>query len=146
MSGKSNKPGPYDDIIDQPRHVSTTRPQMSRENRAAQFSPFAALTGYDAAIRETARLTDEKIELGEGAVADLDMKLGILADLIDDLPEIAVTYFQPDEKKSGGSYVTATGTLKKIDEYERAIVLTEGEKILIEDILDIKGEMFAGVI
>lgn len=120
MSSKSNKPGPYDDIIDLPRHVSTTRPQMSRENRAAQFSPFAALTGYDAAIRETARLTDEKIELGEGAVADLDMKLGMLADLIDDHPEIAMIYFRPDEKKSGGSYVTVAGALKKIDEYERA--------------------------
>lgn len=131
---------PYDDIINLPYHVSTTRPQMSRANRAAQFSPFAALTGYDSAIKETARLTDERIELGESTIADLDMKLLMLLDRIAEYPEIAVTYFQPDEKKDGGAYVAATGVLKKIDDYERAIVFIDGKMIAIEDILEIEFE------
>jgi hypothetical protein len=133
---------PYDDIIGLPRHVSHARPQMSRENRAAQFSPFAALTGYDAAVRETARLTERKIELGEGAVADLDMKMNMLGDMIDSRPEITVTHFVPDEKKEGGAYVTITGVARKIDGYERAIVLTNGEKIEISNILEIESDIF----
>jgi hypothetical protein len=133
---------PYDDIIDLPRHVSSTRPQMSRENRAAQFSPFAALTGHDAAVRETARLTERKIELVESAVADLDMKMSMLVDMIDSRPEITVTHFVPDEKKEGGAYVTITGVARKIDGYERAIVLTSGEKIEISNILEIESEVF----
>lgn len=134
--------GPYDDIIRLPHHVSATRPQMSRENRAAQFSPFAALTGYDAAIRETARLTDARMELNEDTLAALDMKLGILADKLDDHPEIAVTYFQPDEKKEGGAYGIAAGMLKKIDDYARVLVFMDGKRIAIENILEIEGAMF----
>jgi hypothetical protein len=133
---------PYDDIIDLPRHVSSARPPMSRENRAAQFSPFAALTGHDAAVRETARLTEQKIELGDGAVAELDMKLNMLADMMDYRPEVAVTHFVPDEKKDGGAYVATTGAVKKIDDYERAIVLESGEKIGISDILEIDSDIF----
>lgn len=138
--------GPYDDIINLPRHVSKTRPQMSRQNRAAQFAPFAALTGYDAAVKETARLTDKKIELGESAIVDLDLKLGILADAASEHPEVIVTYFQPDEKKDGGAYVTAVGAVKKIDEFERVIVLLGGGEIRIEDVLDIECELFKGLI
>ena len=105
----------YSDIIDHPHYVSKTRPQMSELERAAQFSPFAALTGYDAAISETGRLTDEKIELGEETKAVLDMKQQYLLDMISDQPEITVTYFIPDTKKSGGAYASVTGNIKSID-------------------------------
>lgn len=138
--------GPYDDIINLPHHVSATRAHMSRETRAAQFSPFAALTGYDDAIAETARLTDERIELAEGRIADLDLKLSILADRMADHPQVAVTYFRPDKKKQGGAYVTATGAVKKIDDVERVLVLTSGEKIAIGDILEIESELFEALL
>lgn len=118
----------YDDIIHLPHHVSKTRPQMSMMDRAAQFSPFAALTGYDAAIKETGRLTDEKIELGEETKAVLDRKQRYLSDMISVQPEITVTYFLPDERKSGGTYLSVTGKLKRIDEYERMMILTDGKK------------------
>ena len=134
--------GPYDDIIHLPHHVSATRPQMSHENRAAQFSPFAALTGHDAAIIETARLTDKKTELGEEAIAEMDMKLSILADRINTRPEVAITHFRPDAKKEGGAYITTIGAVKRIDDYEHAVVLVSGERIRITDILDIDSELF----
>ena len=132
----------YDDIINLPHHVSITRPQMPLINRAAQFSPFSALTGYDSAIRETARLTDDRIELGESSIAELDMKLSILTSEIDNRPEITVTYFIKDAKKSGGAYVTITGAIKRIDEHERAILLVDGRKIIIDDVLEIESEIF----
>jgi hypothetical protein len=134
--------GPYDDIINLPHHVSSTHPQMPTVNRAAQFSSFAALTGYDAAIKETGRLTKERIVLDEQAIDVLDMKLGVLTELIDDIPKVAVTYYQPDEKKEGGTYITATGAVKKIDEYERVIVLTNGARISIGDILNVECGLF----
>ena len=134
---------PYDDIIGLPHHVSATHPQMPRENRAAQFSPFAALTGHDAIIKEATRVTEQKIELGEEAIAELDMKLNMLADMTDSRPMIAVTHFVPDDKKDGGSYVTITGAVKRIDEYERAVVMVNGEKIGIENILDMESEIFS---
>jgi len=129
--------GLYDDIINLPHHVSATRPRMPIANRAAQFSPFAALTGYDAAIAETARLTDERKELSDDMLETLSMKLGMLEDVIADRPEVSVTYFQKDEKKEGGAYITVTGAVKKIDYYEGVIVLVNGKKINIRDILDI---------
>ncbi len=132
----------YDDIIHLPHHVSKTRPQMSMEDRAAQFSPFAALTGYDAAILETGRLTEDKLELGEETQAILDRKQRYLAEIIDTKPEITVTYFVPDEKKSGGAYSTVTGFLKRIDEYERVLMLTDGRKIQLDAVLDIESDMF----
>ena len=132
----------YDDIIHLPHHVSKTRPQMSMMDRAAQFSPFAALTGYDAAIKETGRLTDEKIELGEETKAVLDRKQRYLSDMISVQPEITVTYFLPDEKKSGGTYLAVTGKLKRIDEYERMMILTDGKKIPLDDIMDIESNLF----
>ena len=107
----------YEDIINLPHHVSKTRPQMSMLDRAAQFSPFAALTGYDAAIKETGRLTDEKIELDEDTKAALDMKQAYLIEMIDEQPEITIIYFLPDARKVGGAYVTVTGNLKRFDEY-----------------------------
>lgn len=138
--------GQYDDIINLPHHISATRPQMSMIDRAAQFSPFAALTGYDAAIKETGRLTDEKIELDEDTKAALDMKQAYLLEIIDDQPEITVTYFLPDTKKSGGAYVTVTGNLKRFDEYERLLILTNGKKIPMDDIADIECDLFRAFI
>lgn len=132
----------YDDIINLPHHVSKTRPQMSMLDRAAQFSPFAALTGYDAAIKEAGRLTDEKIEMDEDTKAALDMKQAYLVEVIDEQPEISITYFLPDTKKSGGEYVTVTGNLKSFDEYERLLILTDGKKIPMDDIADIECDLF----
>ena len=129
----------YGDIIDLPHYVSKTRPQMSMVDRAAQFSPFSALTGYDAAVTETARLTDEQAELDEGRIAALDERLQGVRDRIvkGERPEITVTYFQPDEKKSGGSYVTVVGTVKRVDEYARVIEMMAGNRILIDRIYEI---------
>lgn len=135
----------YDEIINLPRHVSKTRPQMSMQNRAAQFSPFAALTGYDDAIKETGRLTYEKIEMDEDRKAALDMKQAYLIEMIDEQPEISITYFLPDTKKSGGAYVTVTGNLKRFDEYERLLILTDGKKIPMDDIADIESDLFRGM-
>lgn len=134
--------GPYDDIIDLPHPVSATHPQMPRENRAAQFSPFAALTGYEGAIHETARLTDARKEFDESALAAVDMKLQILADAVATHPEVAVTHYIQDEKKEGGAYITSTGALKKVDAYERAIVLMDGRSIAMEDVLEIECALF----
>ena len=135
----------YEDIINLPHHVSKTRPKMSMLDRAAQFSPFAALTGYDDAIKETGRLTDEKIEMDEDRKAALDMKQAYLIEMIDEQPEISITYFLPDAKKSGGAYVTVTGNLKRFDEYERLLILTDGKKIPMDDIADIESDLFRGM-
>ncbi len=135
----------YSDIINLPHHVSKTRPQMSMLDRAAQFSPFAALTGYDAAIKETGRLTDEKIKLDEDTKAALDMKQSCLIEIIDEQPEISVTYFLLDTRKSGGAYVTTTGKLKRFDEYERLLILTNGKKIPMDDIADIECDLFKAI-
>ena len=133
----------YEDIINLPHHVSKTRPQMPMSDRAAQFVPFAALTGYDAAIKETGRLTDERIELDEGALTALNMRYQLLMDALDDKPEVTITYFQPDERKAGGKYLTATGAVKKVDDYERLITMQDGAKIPMDDVLSIDGELFS---
>lgn len=135
----------YEDIINLPHHVSKTRPQMSMLDRAAQFSPFAALTGYDAAVKETGRLTDEKIELDEEALTALDMKYQLLMDALADAPEVTITYFQPDERKAGGKYVSATGAVKKLDDFERRITMQDGAKIPVDDVLSIDGELFSSL-
>lgn len=132
----------YDDMMHLPHHVSTTHPHMSAIDRAAQFSPFAALNGYDAAIKETARLTDERVELDEYMKDVLSDKLQIITDRLIEHPEIIITYFQPDEKKNGGAYVTATGTVKKIDTYDRIVVMTNRAEISIDEIIDIEGKIF----
>ena len=115
--------GKYDDIIHLPHHVSSVHPRMPMLDRAAQFSPFAALTGYESAIQETARVTDRRMELDEDAKANLDQKLRLL-EMSPEQPPVALTYFQPDGKKSGGAYITITGVIKKMDEYARVIVLS----------------------
>ena len=135
----------YEDIINLPHHVSKTRPQISMIDRAAQFSPFAALTGYDAAIKETGRLTDEKIEMDEEALNILNMKFQLLVDSLADEPEITFTYFKPDERKAGGAYIDVTGKVKKVDDFERLIVMQNGTKMPMDDILNIEGEIFASL-
>lgn len=122
----------YDEIINLPHHVSKTRSQMPMSDQAAQFAPFAVLTGYDSAIKETGRLTDERIELDEEALTALDMKYQLLMDAFDDAPEVTVTYFRPDERKAGGKYVSATGAVKKVDDFERRITMQDSapEKIV----------------
>lgn len=132
----------YEDIINLPHHTSTTHPRMSAASRAAQFSPFSALTGHDAAVKETARLTDHQLELEESALAVLDRKLRILADHLADHPEVAITYFQPDAKKSGGAYLTVTGMIKRIDDFEGVITLHSGERILFERVMEMDCELF----
>ena len=132
----------YEDIIHLPHHVSSKRPQMPMIDRAAQFSPFAALTGYDDAISETGRLTDEKIDLSEEEKEVLDRKQQFLLEKIDERPALTVTYFVPDAKKSGGAYVTKSGNLKKIDAIERWMQLTDGTKIPLDDVADIESELF----
>ena len=130
----------YDDIIHMPHHVSARRQRMSMADRAAQFSPFAALTGYDAAVKETARLTDERIDLDEYEKNALDEKLRIALKYPE--AEISILYFKPDERKAGGAYISAAGRIRKIDNYERAVILQDGLKIHIEDIIEIRGELF----
>lgn len=116
----------YEDIIHLPHHVSTRRPPMSARDRAAQFSPFAALTGYDSAVKETARLTDERVELDECMKDMLSDRLQCLIACMEEQPEIQITYFQPDGKKKGGAYRTAIGSAKKIDVWERIILMADG--------------------
>ena len=135
----------YDSIVSLPHHVSMTRPQMPMSDRAAQFAPFAALTGYDAAIKETGRLTDEKIELDEEALTALDMKYQFLMDALDDAPEVTITYFQPDERKAGGKYVSAVGVVRKVDDFERRITMQDGARIPMDDVLSIDGELFSSL-
>ena len=134
---------PYDDIIRLPHHISAVRPQMPMADRAAQFSPFAALTGFDDAIGETGRLTDERIEMDEDARNILNMKFLILLDHLDDRPEVTFTCFQPDARKAGGAYIKVTGVVKKVDDGERKIVMQDGAKLPMDDIYDIEGELFA---
>ena len=135
----------YADIINRPHHISKVRPRMPMSDRAAQFAPFAALTGYDSAIKETGRLTDEKIELDEEALTALDMKYQLLMDALDDAPEVTITYFQPDERKAGGKYVSAVGAVKKIDDFERRITMRDGTRIPMDDVLSIDGELFSSL-
>jgi hypothetical protein len=133
----------YNEIMGLPHHVSKTRPQMPMSDRAAQFAPFAALTGYDAAIKETGRLTDERIELDVEALSALDMKYQLLMEALDEAPEVIITYFRPDERKAGGKYVSAVGAVKKIDDFERRITMQDGAKIPMDDVLSIEGELFS---
>lgn len=128
----------YNEIINLPHHVSKTRPQMPMSDRAAQFAPFAALTGYDSAIKETGRLTDERIELDEEALTALDRKYQLLMDTLDDAPEVTIIYFQPDERKAGGQYVSATGTVKKVDTFGRRIILQDGTRIPLDSVFDLR--------
>lgn len=134
--------GKYDDIINLPYRKSTKHPHMSLEARSAQFAPYAALTGYEDVIEETSRLTSDRKEIDENIKTMLDMKLQIIYEKISTKPVVTFTYFVPDTKKDGGTYVTVTGKVKKIDEYKQIIVLEDGREIPILDIVDITGEIF----
>ena len=135
----------YDEIINFPHHVSKTRPQMPMSDRAAQFSPFAALTGYDSAIRETGRLTDEKIDLDEESLNALNVRYQMLTDALEERPEVRITYFKPDERKAGGAYVTITGAVRKIDDFEQTIIMQDGTRIPMGDVLSLEGELFSAL-
>ena len=134
---------PYDDIIHLPHHVSATRAHMPVMDRAAQFSPFAALAGYANAISETARLTSERIELDECIKSALSDRMQVIAERIKEHPEIAITYFQPDAKKDGGAYRTVIDTVKRIDSSERVVILSSaGAVIPFDEIIGIDGQIF----
>lgn len=132
----------YDDIINMPHHVSSTRPRMSAIDRAAQFSPFAALTGYDVSIKESARLTGERLELDDSQKEDIGDKLRFVTEQLDADTEMRITYFLPDTRKAGGEYVTVSGVVKKIDEYERMIILIDGKQIPIDEVIDVDCDAF----
>ena len=131
----------YSDIINLSRPVSK-RPRMSLEQRSAQFAPFAALTGYEGQVKETARLTDKRIELNEELKEILDLKIQLIQEKIKEQPDVTITYFIPDEKKQGGKYKTVTNSVKKIDTYKNEIILIDGTTIAIDEIIDISNEIY----
>ena len=133
---------PYDDIIHLPHHVSQNHPQMPMLDRAAQFAPFAALTGYEAAVGETARLTAERRELDAQEAAELNRRLTDLAARLKDRPEVTIEYFVPDDRKAGGAYVTMTGVVRHISVPEKTLVMEDGAVIALEDIATISGFPF----
>ena len=128
----------YSDIINLPHHVSKKHPQMPMEARAAQFAPFAELTGYDAVIHETARLTDKQVELEEYDNDRLNRIFSELMDSLEEHPVVTVSYFKPDEHKAGGAYMTVSGKLKKIDTYEQIMKMEDGTVIPIGSIMDLQ--------
>ncbi len=137
--------GKYDDIINLPNPTPTCRPRMSALDRAAQFAPFAALTGYEAVVEEAARLTDDRLELSEDMKTMLNDKMQMILDNLDNEPFVTITHFVPDKRKAGGAYVDVSGIVERIDEYERCIVMTDGTKIPIEQVRAIDGELFNGI-
>ena len=129
---------PYEDIVDLPHHVSRKHPQPTMADRAARFTPFAAITGYEEMVLEEARVTDDRIEMDESSKAALNEKLNMILEFIDEQPEVSITYFEPDKRKAGGAYVTVTGTVKRIDEYEHLVIMTDGKKINIDEIYNLQ--------
>ena len=134
--------GPYDDILCLPHPTSKKHPRMSMAERAAQFAPFAALNGYGAAIQEAQRLTDQRLELDEETQALLDLRQRLLLERIAEHPQVTVTYFVPDARKSGGSYRCVTAGVKRLDEYSRLLILTTGQQIPLDDIAALSGSFF----
>lgn len=134
--------GNYDDIISLPHHQSTVHPHMSALDRAAQFSPFAALTGHEAAIRETAQLTDQRPELDETKKEELDGRLQLIRECLSMEPEVAVTYFVPDARKEGGSYLHTVGKVKKLDDTGRKVIMADGTSIPMDDICEMEGSFW----
>lgn len=144
-------PGPYDDIIRLPHHVSSCRRRMSRRDRAAQFAPFAALSGFDSEVSEAARLTDGRRETDEDSKIRLDRRIRRLCEFLVNgkTPEVTVTFFRPDERKSGGSYVTATEKVLRIGlhersdgTYEQRIFFCNGSSVSIDDVYAVEGKFF----
>lgn len=132
----------YDDIINLPHHVSMNHRRMSLLDRAAQFAPFAALSGYEEAVIEKRRLTDKRIELDESEKEQLDDRLQIIKDNLEAKPIVKITYFVPDKRKSGGAYVTSIGYVKKINTYQSILIMDDGTEIPIKEIVDVVGEIF----
>ena len=126
-----------------PHHVSKKHPQMSLYARSAQFAPFAALTGYEEAVKETARETENELDIDDELKAILDDKLQLIIEQKDNKPEVSITYFVKDKKKEGGTYITKTGIVKKIDSYNQILSLADNTEIPIKDIIDISGKLFS---
>lgn len=135
--------GKYDDMLQLPHHVSASRKPMAITARAAQFAPFAALSGYDAEVQEAGRLTDRPIEPDEYEKEALNARLRLLARHFREEWVVSLVFFQPDERKAGGAYVNRTGTVKKISEVERLLTLTDGTVIPLDDLIALDGEEFA---
>jgi len=133
---------PYDDIIYLPHHVSQDHPQMPLRERAAQFAPFAALTGYETAVGETARLTVLKRELNEQEAEELNRQLSAVIEHLSEHPEVTVEYFVPDERKAGGAYVTVSGRVRHISIPEKTLVMEDGTEIPLDEVVSLIGELF----
>lgn len=134
----------YDDIINLKRPISK-HPKMSLYQRSAQFAPFAALTGYEGQVKETARLTDRRIELDEEMKLILDLKIQVIKEMLSDNPEVEITYFIPDTKKDGGKYETIINNVKKIDSYNEHIIMQNNLKIEIKEIININSNIFKNI-
>lgn len=141
-SGQNDGGHKYDEIINLPHHKSKTRAPMPIYNRAAQFAPFAALTGYEAAVAETARRTEPKRELDGDEIAVLNNKIGLILEHIDELPQVKITYFIADERKSGGRYAENCGTVRIIDSVAKVIIMSDETRIPIDDIFAVDGDLF----
>ena len=135
----------YDDLLNLPHHTSAVQPAMPMQNRAAQFAPFAALVGYDALIREAARLTDQKVELDESVKAELNEKLRLLLEPLPQQPEVTITYFQPDIRKAGGAYRTTNGIVRKFLHSENLLVMMDGSKIPVDAIAALNSSFFSSL-
>ena len=133
---------PYEDIINIPRHISKTHPEPSIADRAARFSPFAAISGYEDMVREAARVTEERVEITDATKEQLNEKLNEIAECLYEEHEVTITYFEPDKKKSGGAYITITGVVKRIDELKRIVIMKNNKKIKIDDIYALDGSLF----
>ena len=136
--------GNYDDIMNLKRPISK-HPKMSLYQRSAQFAPFAALTGYEGQVKETARLTDRRIELDEEMKLILDLKIQVIKEMLSDNPEVEITYFIPDTRKDGGKYVTIINNVKKIDSYNEHIIMQNNLKIEIKEIININSNIFKNI-
>ena len=133
---------PYEDIINIPRHISKTHPEPSIADRAARFSPFAAINGYEDMVREAARETEERVEITDATKEQLNEKLNKIAERLYEEHEVTITYFEPDKKKSGGAYITTTGVVKRIDELKRIVIMKNNKKIKIDDIYTLDSDFF----
>ncbi|MBQ7668945.1 MAG: YolD-like family protein [Clostridia bacterium] len=132
----------YDDIINLEHHVSKVHPPMSLYAHSAQFAPFAALTGYEEALKETSRRTNNRLELSEDLIEMIDMKLQFLRENIDKKEEITFTYFEPDELKEGGTYLTVIGIIEAFDDVNQKVILKDKKEIPMFEIIDIQGNIF----
>ena len=133
---------PYEDIVNLPRHISKVHPQATMADRAARFSPFAAISGYEDMVKEAARVTEERIDITDATKELLNEKLNMIVEFLDEEPEVTITYFEPDKKKDGGAYISITGTVKRIDEYERIVLMSDDKKIRIDEIYAIESDLF----